>query len=144
MGHSLDSLFFDIGADGLKRVYANHLVGFGLLWLALVWTHLRRYVVGWRQFPWLILAMITWSAIISAPMEPDKLGVFHINGPWFFIGLQELLRHISPFWAGIVWPASFFGCLFFLAPGNAWRRRAGFMALIWLGTYGVLTVVGLT
>ena len=144
VGRSLDSLFFYIGADGLKRVYANHLVGLGLLWLALVWTHLRRYMVGWRQFPWLLVALITWSAIIPAPLEPDKLGVFHINGPWFFIGLQELLRHIPPLWAGIVWPASFLCCLLFLEPGNAWRRRAGLLGLAWLAIYGLLTIVGLT
>lgn len=144
VGHSLDSLLFDTGASGLKRVYANHLVGLGLLWLALVWTHLRRYVVGWRQFPWLVLALIAWSTVLPAPMEPEKIGVFHINGPWFFIGLQELLRHVPPFWAGIVWPTGFLCCLLLLEPGKTWHRRAGVLTISWLAFYGVLTLVGLT
>jgi ubiquinol-cytochrome c reductase cytochrome b subunit len=76
-------------------------------------------------------------------MEPAGIGVFHITGPWFFIGLQELLRYVPPFWAGIVWPSLLLLGLFLLAPGNVWRRRAGFLVLGWLIFYLALTILGL-
>ena len=143
IGRTLASLLLDIEYGGMKRVYVNHLVGFGLLWLVLIWPHIRRYMVGWRQFPWLLLTVTTWSALIPAPMEPSKIGVFHINGPWFFIGLQEILRYVPPFWAGIVWPSIFVGGLFLLVPGNAWRRWGSFLVLGWLILYLALTILGL-
>ncbi len=141
IGGVCDSLFFNIAAEGVKRVYANHLVGLGLLWLVLVWPHIRRYPVGWRQFPWLIMALLVWSTLIFAPMEPARLGVFHITGPWFFVGLQELLRYVPPFWAGIVWPSLFMIALVLLAPGS-WRRRGVGFVIVWLVAYLVLTVLG--
>ncbi|MBA3013975.1 MAG: DUF4405 domain-containing protein, partial [Desulfobulbaceae bacterium] len=81
MGGLLDSLLFSMIDEGMKRVYANHLIGLGLLWLALAWDHIRRYRVNWRQQPVLVLSLIALSALISAPMEPERLGVFHTNGP---------------------------------------------------------------
>jgi ubiquinol-cytochrome c reductase cytochrome b subunit len=143
IGRTLDSLLLDVEFGGMKRVYVNHLVGFGLLWLVLIWPHIRRYMVGWRQFPWLILAVFTWSALIPAPMEPSRIGVFNITGPWFFIGLQELLRYVPPFWAGIVWPSIFVVGLFIIAPGNTWRKRGYLLVAGWLALYLLLTILGL-
>ncbi len=142
-GRILDSLLFDIKYGGLKRVYVNHIIGLGLLWLVLIWPHVRRYTVNWRQFPWLILAISLWSALVPAPMEPSRIGVFHITGPWFFIGLQELLRYVPPIWAGVLWPSIFVVGLFFLAPASVWQRRAAWLVVVWLAVYLALTILGL-
>ncbi len=142
IGRGLDLLLLDVKSGGLQRVYVNHLAGLGLLWLVLTWPHVRRYMVGWHQFPWLVLALFAWSALIPAPMEPARIGVFHITGPWFFIGLQELLRYVPPFWAGIVWPSLLLIGLFFLAPGNIWRRWGSFWVIFWFISYLALTILG--
>lgn len=142
LGRFLDGLLFSIIDEGMKRVYANHLIGLGLLWLVLSWDHIRRYRISWRQQPLLVLALIGFSAVLAAPMEPEHLGAFHINGPWFFIGLQELLRHIQPFWAGIVWPAALVIALLLIhRPGTAARARL--FCLAWLAVYALLTCIGL-
>ncbi|VAW42196.1 hypothetical protein MNBD_DELTA03-1370 [hydrothermal vent metagenome] len=142
LGHSLNAFLFDISADGMRRVYANHLIGLGLVFMVLTWPHIRRYVVGWRQFPWLILGLAVWAALIPAPMDAAKLGVFHITGPWFFVGMQEMLRHIPPLLAGVIWPALLVVLLLLLRPGARYRRPAAILTLIWLTAYLVLTIIG--
>ncbi len=142
-GRILDSLLFDIKFGGLKRVYVNHIVGLGLVWLFLIWPHIRRYTVNWRQFPWLIFALSLWSALIPAPMEPARIGVFNITGPWFFIGLQELLRYLPPIWAGVIWPSIFVVGLSLLSPDSAWRKKAVWLVVFWLVVYLFLTILGL-
>lgn len=143
VGGFLDSLLFSMIDEGMKRVYANHLIGLGLLWLVLAWDHIRRYRVTWRQQPVLVLSLVALAAFVSAPMEPERLGVFHINGPWFFVGLQELLRYAPPFWAGIVWPATLLAAIALLQKEDASvALRARWYCLAWLTVYGFLTAVG--
>ena len=143
LGRFLNSLLFSMAEDGMKRVYANHLVGLGVLWLFLSWAHLRRYRVHWRQHPVLAGLLLLFAAIFAAPMEPERTGVFHINGPWFFIGLQELLRHLQPFWAAVVWPSLFAASLLALHRSGPWSRRASLLAGFWLALYAGLTIIGL-
>jgi len=142
-GRVLDSLLFSLIEEGMKRVYANHLVGLGLLWLLLSWDHIRRYRVSWRQHPFLVLALMALSAIVPAPMEPEHIGVFHINGPWFFIGLQELLRYVQPFWAGIVWPTTLVLALLLISQEEMAVGARRF-CLGWLVVYALLTGIGLS
>lgn len=142
-GRLLDSILFSLIDDGMRRVYANHLVGLGLVWVVLSWDHLRRYRVSWRQHPVLVLTMIGFSALVAAPMEPEHLGVFHINGPWFFVGLQELLRYLHPFWAGVIWPSSFVGGLILLRKQET-AAKSRLFCLGWLALYTLLSFIGLS
>jgi quinol-cytochrome oxidoreductase complex cytochrome b subunit len=143
VGRLFDSLLFSLLDEGMKRVYANHLIGLGLLWLVLCWDHIRRYRTSWRQEPLLVLALIGFSALVPAPIEPERIGVFHINGPWFFIGLQELLRYIQPFWAGIVWPSTLVVALVLIYKEKM-AARARLYCLGWAVVYIALTLVGLS
>lgn len=142
-GRFLDSLLLSLLDEGMKRVYANHLIGLGLLWVVLSWDHLRRYRVSWRQHPVLVLVLIGFSALVAAPMEPEHLGVFHINGPWFFVGLQELLRYIHPILAGVVWPALFIVGLV-LVHKQEFAVKARLFCLGWLAFYALLSFIGLS
>ena len=60
--------------------------------------------------------MLLFSVAIYAPMDPEKLGTTYIAGPWFFLGLQELLRYLAPFIAGVVVPLCFVGLLYSIQP----------------------------
>lgn len=142
LGRFLDSLLLSMNDEGMKRVYANHLIGLGLLWVFLAWDHIRRYRVSWRQHPVLVLCLVGGAALVAAPMEPEHIGVFHIDGPWFFIGLQELLRYVQPFWAGIVWPSLLLAALILLHP-EAMAAMARRLCLGWLLLYAALTAIGL-
>ncbi len=142
IGTWINGLLFSIDADGLKRVYVNHLFGLGLIWGIFCWDHLRRYQPAWKKSGAFILLMILVSAVFSAPMEPEKLGVFNISGPWFFLGLQELLHYIQPFWAGIVFPLTLLIALFGLK-SEKWAGRMFAYILGWLVVYAILTGMAL-
>ena len=141
LGAVLNSLLFAIEAEGMKRVYANHLIGLGLVWGVCCWDHLRRYRVGFGQHSRLLFVTVAVSLFLAAPMEPARLGLFHIQGPWFLLGLQELLRYIQPFWAGVIFPSTVVVALICVGTEGPWRRRALLFIAGWLTLYLLLSVI---
>lgn len=141
LGTVLNSLLFSIEAEGMKRVYANHLIGLGLVWGVCCWDHLRRYRVGFGQHSLLLFITVAVSLCLAAPMEPARLGLFHIQGPWFLLGLQELLRYIQPFWAGVIFPSTVVVALACVGAEAPWRRRALLFIAGWLTVYLVLSII---
>ena len=141
LGTVLNSLLFSIEAEGMKRVYANHLIGLGLVWGVCCWDHLRRYRVGIGQHSRLLFATLVVSIFLAAPMEPARLGLFHIQGPWFLLGLQELLRYIPPLWAGVIFPSSLVVALVCVGTEKPGRRRSLLFIAGWLAVYLILSLV---
>jgi len=141
-GHLLDSLLFAIEAEGMKRVYANHLIGLGVLWGICCWEHLRRYRVDFGKHGLLLAGLLLFSLLFAAPLEPARLGLVHIRGPWFLLGLQEVLRFVQPFWAGVVFPATVVVALACVVV-DSWRRRALIFIGAWLGLYLLLSLIAL-
>lgn len=141
LGAPLNSLLFSIEAEGMKRIYANHLVGLGLVWGICCWDHLRRYRVGFSQHRLLLLLTVLGSLSLAAPLEPTRLGLFHIQGPWFLLGLQELLRYIPPFWAGVIFPSTVVFALACVGIETPVRRRSLLFIAGWLAVYLVLSVI---
>ncbi|MCI5127198.1 MAG: hypothetical protein D3907_01585 [Candidatus Electrothrix sp. AUS3] len=142
LGGYLNKLLFDSNAVGVQKVYLNHLIGLMVVGGFCVWPHLRRYTISWRHHLFLLLLLILLAPILKTPLERDHFGLLHIDGPWFFIGLQELLRYISVFWAGIFIPALFVGALLVLPPEGRSRRITLWFMGAWLVGYTVLTVIG--
>ena len=141
LGAPLNSLLFAIEAEGMKRVYANHLIGLGLVWGVCCWDHLRRYRVGFGQHSLLLFGTVVVSICLAAPMEPARLGLFHIQGPWFLLGLQELLRYIQPFWAGVIFPSTVVVALVCVATETPGRRRSLLFMAGWLIVYLFLSII---
>lgn len=141
LGAPLNSLLFAIEAEGMKRVYANHLIGLGLVWGVCCWDHLRCYRVGFGQHSLLLFGTVVVSLCLAAPMEPARLGLFHIQGPWFLLGLQELLRYVQPFWAGVIFPSTVVVALVWVGTETAGRRRALLFIAGWLAVYLLLSVI---
>lgn len=140
-GKWINGLLFSVSTEGMKRVYANHLIGLGVLWGILCWDHIRRFRVGWQQHGGLLLGLLVFCLIWDAPMEPERLGLFYIAGPWFFLGLQELLRYIQPFWAGVLFPATLLIALCLASARTAWRKVAITYSAGWLVVYAALSVI---
>jgi len=148
LGPGLNDLLFAISTAGLKRLYANHVIGLLLGWLFLSWDHVRRYRLAWERQGSVLAPLFLFCMVVPAPLEPAGTGVFHIGGPWFFLGLQELLRYLPPFWAGVVFPALLPLALLGLprrdsGAAGRWRRPAGLVTVAWLLLYTGLTVAAL-
>ncbi len=139
VGERLNQLLFDVSTSGAHRVYANHLAGLMTLGGFCAWPHLRRYTAPWQEHVLLLVALPTISILKAAPMEPDHIGLLHIGGPWFFLGLQELLRSLPVFWAGVAVPATVTIALFALPTEKERRRRWLLFISGWLVVYGILS-----
>ncbi len=143
IGELLNDLLFDITRKGMQNIYVNHLIGLGILWLILVWDHIRRYPTGFLRHGLLIFFIVGLSTAFSAPMDISKPGDLVIKGPWFFLGVQELLRFIDPFWAGVVIPLLLIVALSMIRLEGLWGKRAVIFTSLWLVLYGGLTVYSL-
>jgi len=139
IGPGLNDLLFDLADSGVNKVYVHHVIGLVVLGGMAVWPHLRRYTARWRDHLVLILLTILVSVMLTAPMEPNRFGLLFIAGPWFFLGLQELLRYLSPFIAGVVTPLLPLALLFWLPKTKTARVYALLAILLWLLIYAVLT-----
>lgn len=141
IGGWLNDLLFDLHDSGVRKVYAQHVIGLMVLGGVAAWPHLRRYTAQWRNHPTLTAATLLLSGLMAAPIEPSHFGMTFIAGPWFFLGLQELLRYWPPFVAGVVTPLIPLALLLWL-PRSGRARMYCLLAIgVWLALYGVLTVL---
>lgn len=143
IGELINDLLFSVSAEGMKRIYANHIVGFGVVWGILCWNHVRKYRANSKEHGLLLCFFFVLSLLVDAPMEPETLSSAHIPGPWFFLGLQELLMYIQPFWSGILFPLSFLAGLALIRDEQHLGRYAVVYSVSWFGFYIVLTIIGL-
>ena len=140
-GTPLNELFFSLSDSGLRKVYIHHVIALDLLLLIFAWNHLRIYRINVREYLPLVFSILTFSVFISAPFEPDRLGISYISGPWFFLGLQELLRYFPPLLAGVAIPGIFLIALFSAHPANKHFRVIIFLIGFLLSCYAILSYI---
>lgn len=140
-GDLLNELLFAVSEQGMVRVYLHHVISLDLLLLILAWKHLRRYRVELGSHVPFICLTLLGCMLISAPLEPEKLGVTYISGPWFFLGLQELLRYFPPLFAGVIVPGLFLAAVFLLYKSGNHSRLGLRFCIGWLVIYAILTVI---
>jgi len=141
IGHTLNTLLFAVSDWGMQRVYVHHVITLDLLWLMLAWNHLRRYRVRVADHIPLLCLTLVFCIVVAAPLEPDKLGTTYIAGPWFFLGLQELLRYLHPLFAGVIFPAAFLVALLYAQSGRKHLRLLLYLIYFWLVVYAILTAI---
>lgn len=145
VGEWCNDLLFAISTQGMKRVYANHLIGLCVLGTYCGWDHLRRYRATWRTHLVLVCGLFLTALFVTAPMEPEKMGQVFVSGPWFFLGLQELLRYLPPLWAGVAAPLLLFALVVGM-PGKSGRARKAVLVgiALWLLGYLVVSLMAYT
>lgn len=139
-GDLVNAVLFAIAKVGLGRIYANHVIGLAFLWLVLSWDHIRRYRLDFVQQGKDILLFLLFCVFVPAPLEQVGLNPQSIKGPWFFLGVQELLRTVQPFWAGVIFPTLLPLAILLIYP-PAFKRKAVVFSLLWLLVYSALSLV---
>ena len=97
-------------------------------------------------------ALIVFSTFVNAPLQElanQNLTPNPSKAPWYFMGLQELLRYFHPMVAGVLIPTVFFVFMFVLPyvdrnpsikPGD--RKMAIVLFTLMLMLWTVLTIIG--
>ena len=107
IGQSLGSVFIGSGPDFFFFPYLWH-CWLGPLALGfLLGTHIRSWLPR-GNFMLIALLLCSLGALfIPLPLAlPPEAMVQEAYGPWFFLGLQEMLKYFDPLWAGVIWPGS--------------------------------------
>lgn len=131
------------GQGFFLRPYLYHTVILPFLIIFLLGHHQRSLLsekkLGISLLAGLMVAAVLWPLPVDITPRAD---VPFVSGPWFFQGIQFLLRYTSPFWAGIVWPlapVTLMACLPF-APA-AWAKGTRRLVIVlWLFHLGLLIV----
>jgi ubiquinol-cytochrome c reductase cytochrome b subunit len=85
--------------------YIHHTILLPLTVLFLLVEHRRRLLPD-SPLGWSFTAGISILALVyPLPLDiPPHMETGTPTGPWFFKGIQLVLRHLPPFWAGVFWP----------------------------------------
>ena len=98
------------------------------------------------------VALIIFSTFVNAPLRElanANLTPNPSKAPWYFLGLQELLRYFHPMVAGVLVPTLFFGLLFVVPyvdrnpstkPGD--RKVAMVLFTMLMMFFAITTIIG--
>ncbi len=113
------TLRMPLAGSFLARLLVDPAAPFFLPWLhhcllltpLMVWllaSHVRRWLPDARDAMLAGLPLLVWSVFIplSPAYPPTAPSLTHVTGPWFFLGVQEMLRHMDPLLAGVVLPVA--------------------------------------
>jgi len=142
MGSLLNKVLLNISGDGLNRIYAVHILAGFVCWLMATWYHLRRVPITFNAFTTSVTVSAFFCFLLKAPIDQNISNTHLIKGPWFFLGIQELLRYFDPLLAGIVVPAIPLVVLF-LFPWVKKTHMLYLIILLWTFGYAEVTLISL-
>ncbi len=138
LGKIIDHLFFLVSKEGVHRAWLTHVYLSFLLFFLIATFHLR--IEGLRS-----VDLAAWTSVYAlfSLLIPASLHAYTeatlIKGPWFFLGVQELLRYLPPLIAGVIFPSipALALILFY-----KWPRVSSVVLGIWFLVYSALTIMG--
>ena len=114
-GGRIAPLFARPGDGFFFLPYLYHCFFLPLLIVYLIRDHIREWLPN-RNF--IIvggLGLFLYAILVRpAPAIPPEASAAPVRGPWFFLGIQTLLKTLPVLLAGIVMPVVFLGCLIIL------------------------------
>lgn len=140
-GDALARLLF--GNQALAAIYAHHASTFTILSVLLIYIHLRRIkstsYATLYVLVLLVIVVLIWPPFIGHP--PDSVQPV-VKGPWYFIGLQEMLSWLPAWLAGVVLPLGMVLLLGFLPFNRSWARVMVYLILAILAVYFIEAIIG--
>ncbi len=141
-GRLLDKVLMNISGDGLNRLYAVHILAGFFCWLMGTWYHTKRVRISYGAFSLALSAGVICCFLVRAPIDLPSAHAHLIKGPWFFLGIQELLRYFAPLLAGVVFPAIPIAVLL-LFPWIRNSRSLYLVILLWTFAYSGVSLISL-
>jgi len=127
--------------DDFQLVYVHHIATATIILFIAIYDHVHSIWVNIKTFLIALVAIALLSWLFRAPLShpSDPL----MKGPWYFVGLQELLHWVSFPWIAIsagLFPVILLSLLISLKP----RLKSLFKSflLVLLIMYGILTITG--
>ncbi len=142
IGDIVDKFLMNLSGDGLNRLYGIHILAGFVCWLLGTWYHLKRVNITYGAFMLSLVAGVFFSFWVRAPIDFPSANAHLIKGPWFFLGIQELLRYFDPLIAGIILPAIPLVVLFIIP----WVRNVRLLyaiVLVWTFAYSGVTLISI-
>jgi ubiquinol-cytochrome c reductase cytochrome b subunit len=142
LGRVLADLFIVKGQDFYFLPFFYHCFLFPIAIVLLLGGHIRKRPPNLNLVLITLLGLFAYSLFIEMPMAiPFDADPAYIRGPWFFLGLQELLRIWPPWLAAMALPLCFFGLLSMLPLQKERLQRVCYYALlIMLFAYALLSI----
>lgn len=115
VGGRLRNFFILPGKDLFFLPYLYHCFFLPILILYLIRSHIKRWFPE-RGFVYVGGAGLCLYALLVKPFTdiPPDAFIASVKGPWFFLGIQTLLKILPAILAGILLPAFFLGCVLIL------------------------------
>ncbi len=119
-------------------VFLNHAVTFTLPMFFLFYWHVRLIYPDYSRFLFVFAITLAASLLFYPSIgHPVDFPVDPVKGPWFFLGIQELVYLLPPFLGGIVYPLVLLISLSFYSRSRIWKMAFWIL----LGVYLILSIV---
>jgi len=146
-GGAVAGLFIVPGESFFFLPYLYHCFFLPLLIIYLMRRHIREWLPNQRFMLGGGIGLFLYALFVKPAMDiPPGASASMVEGPWFFQGIQTLLRFLPPLLVGLMIPGLFIGCLLLLpATGAALRGRSFKRGVMYTGEntlYGLLVIVG--
>ena len=131
-----------LGREGsFLLLYVNHIAIATIFIIAILFEHAR--VIWGRAKTFIVLGLILLllSIFFQAPLHDGQSGV--IKGPWYFLGLQEILHWMHrPGWIWLIMLVVALPILLMPFIRKNWASVAKYFLLLAFVFYAVLTIIG--
>ena len=145
LGPSLSRLMMAEGEAFFYLPFLYHSFFLPILVCILIRDHVRDWFPDRVYLGAALLGLAAYALWIPPdPAVPPDAAVERIHGPWFFYGIQYLLRHLPAFWAGVFLPSLWIATLLFLPLLRPpWSRLVRTAVMAAVPVYIVLSLLNL-
>lgn len=155
IGGSVSKLFIVPGDSFFFLPYLYHCFFLPILIIYLIREHIRQWFPNQRFLLIGTVGLFLYAILVRPAIDiPPEAPVEVVKGPWFFLGIQTLLKLLPVLLAGLIIPGLFVGCLLILpvirtdSPATTLKGRIAyvgrnglhFLLLVALCLYGLLTL----
>jgi len=143
IGETVSSFVILPGETFYWLPYLHHCFFLPLVVILLLKGHIRDWLPDQKFVLAATIGLFAYALAVRMPLDiPPQASIPSVKGPWFFLGVQELLRIVPPLFAGFVIPFSFLLLLLFLPMiKGGWGLATRYFIIASFFLYTMLTTV---